>query len=57
MADRAGWFKGKRFGDAGIHKKSSFGLVNWCYRARNLNVSKHIQETIYYILASILKLK
>ena len=51
----AGWlieqagFKGKRFGDAGIHKNQALVLVNYgnATGAEILNVSKDIQETIF----------
>ncbi|WP_309640798.1 UDP-N-acetylmuramate dehydrogenase [Flavobacterium sp.] len=51
----AGWlieqagFKGKRFGDAGIHKNQALVLVNYGNATGQeiLNVSKDIQETIY----------
>ncbi|MGO4905752.1 UDP-N-acetylmuramate dehydrogenase [Flavobacterium sp. W20_MBD1_R3] len=51
----AGWlieqagFKGKRFGDAGIHKNQALVLVNYGNATGQeiLNVSKNIQETIY----------
>ncbi len=50
----AGWlieqagFKGKRFGDAGIHKNQALVLVNYGNATGQeiLNVSKNIQETI-----------
>jgi UDP-N-acetylmuramate dehydrogenase len=53
----AGWlieqagFKGKRFGDAGIHKNQALVLVNYgnATGLEILNVSKNIQETIYKI--------
>ncbi len=53
----AGWlieqagFKGKRFGDAGIHKNQALVLVNYGNATGQeiLNVSKNIQETIYTI--------
>ena len=53
----AGWlieqagFKGKRFGDAGIHKNQALVLVNYGHATGQeiLNVSKNIQETIYNI--------
>jgi UDP-N-acetylmuramate dehydrogenase len=53
----AGWlieqagFKGKRFGDAGIHKNQALVLVNYGSATGQeiLNVSKSIQETIYKI--------
>lgn len=51
----AGWlieqagFKGKRFGDAGIHKNQALVLVNYGNATGQeiLNVSKDIQQTIY----------
>lgn len=51
----AGWlieqagFKGKRFGDAGIHQNQALVLVNYGHAtgAEILNVSKNIQETIF----------
>ena len=51
----AGWlieqagFKGKRFGDAGIHKNQALVLVNYGSATGQeiLNVSKNIQETIF----------
>jgi UDP-N-acetylmuramate dehydrogenase len=51
----AGWLieeaglKGKRFGDAGIHKDQALVLVNYGKATGQeiLNVSKHIQETIF----------
>lgn len=51
----AGWlieqagFKGKRFGDAGIHKNQALVLVNYGHATGQeiLNVSKNIQETIF----------
>lgn len=51
----AGWlieqagFKGKRFGDAGIHKNQALVLVNYGNATGQeiLNVSKSIQETIF----------
>jgi UDP-N-acetylmuramate dehydrogenase len=51
----AGWlieqagFKGKRFGDAGIHKNQALVLVNYGTATGQeiLNISKDIQETIF----------
>ncbi|HBK82832.1 MAG TPA: UDP-N-acetylenolpyruvoylglucosamine reductase, partial [Flavobacterium sp.] len=51
----AGWlieqagFKGKRFGDAGIHKNQALVLVNYgnATGAELLSLSKEIQQTIY----------
>jgi UDP-N-acetylmuramate dehydrogenase len=51
----AGWlieqagFKGKRYGDAGIHKNQSLVLVNYGSATGQeiLNVSKEIQDTIF----------
>ena len=53
----AGWlieqagFKGKRFGDAGIHKNQALVLVNYGNATGQeiLDVSKEIQQTIYDI--------
>lgn len=53
----AGWlieqagFKGKRFGDAGIHKNQALVLVNYGNATGQeiLNVSKDVQKTIYNI--------
>jgi UDP-N-acetylmuramate dehydrogenase len=58
----AGWlieqagFKGKRYGDAGIHKKPSFSISELWQRAQEiLAVSRNIQDTIFNTLVFTLK--
>jgi UDP-N-acetylmuramate dehydrogenase len=50
LIEQAG-FKGKRFGDAGIHKNQALVLVNYGNATGQeiLAVSKDIQETVYTI--------
>ncbi|MNE83426.1 UDP-N-acetylenolpyruvoylglucosamine reductase [compost metagenome] len=47
LIEKAG-FKGKRFGDAGIHKDQALVLVNYGNASGQdlLNLSKEIQQTV-----------